>query len=171
MLNMKNFMDAIKYRVTEGSSFGWSCFGPNSYCIDSCPSDVDDMSATIVFDTVTQNVFEIQVFDYAKDRAYRLMNPAFMQAFKDEADRRGVPFDEAYEDVSFIDLDVDEDMIEKLTAIMSGIPYDSRVQISINLPDDMLLEIMKIAHERDITFNTLVEQILQDFINERKGTK
>jgi predicted DNA-binding ribbon-helix-helix protein len=37
---------------------------------------------------------------------------------------------------------------------------DSRVDVPIELTDEQWYSLMKIAHERDITLNQLVEQIL-----------
>ena len=71
MLTLKNFMEAVKYRITEGSPYGWQCYGNNAYCLDSWDGDHDGHSATIIFDTETQVVYEVSVFDYKKERAYR----------------------------------------------------------------------------------------------------
>ena len=46
---------------------------------------------------------------------------------------------------------------------------DNRETIEIDLSDDDFLRIAKMAHERDITFNQMVEIILQAEIDRRKG--
>ena len=45
-------------------------------------------------------------------------------------------------------------------------PADRRATVEVDLEDHEWYELMKIAHERDITLNQLVEQILRDFIQE-----
>ena len=45
---------------------------------------------------------------------------------------------------------------------------DNRETIEVDLSDDEFLRIAKLAHERDITFNQMVEIILQEMI-ERKN--
>jgi hypothetical protein len=45
-------------------------------------------------------------------------------------------------------------------------PADNRATVEVDLEDHEWYELMKIAHERDITLNQLVEQILRDFIQE-----
>ncbi len=48
---------------------------------------------------------------------------------------------------------------------------DRRATVEVDLEDHEWYELMKIAHERDITLNQLVEQILRDFIQEHhRGT-
>ena len=43
---------------------------------------------------------------------------------------------------------------------------NSRTTVEVELDDHEWYELMKLAHERDITLNQLVEQILRDFIQE-----
>ena len=55
---------------------------------------------------------------------------------------------------------------QKGLAIRDGEDYDTRVQVQVEFSDDELLTYMKIAHDRDITFNELVEIALQDAIDQ-----
>jgi len=75
---------------------------------------------------------------------------------------------QAWDDVNYIDLDVDEDFLEKAKSIVNGEDYDTRVSIPLDLPDDVLFELMKKAHEKDMTLNQLVEEALQIAIDEFK---
>ena len=59
------------------------------------------------------------------------------------------------------ELEVIEDWIEKATAIVAGKKYDKRIQVPLNLPDDVMFELMSMAHERDITLNKMVEEVLK----------
>ena len=43
---------------------------------------------------------------------------------------------------------------------------DHRAEIQVDFTDEELLTYMKLAHERDITFNQFVEQVLQQFLDE-----
>ena len=160
-MNLKTFMDAVNYRITEGSQYGWSCYGSKAYSLDSWGGDQDDPSSSVIFDTDSQVVYELQVHDYKNNRAYRWMNPQFKSAHAEESGWHGCPADEAWDDVSYIDLDVEADFLEKLTAIMSGQPYDERVQIELNLTEEDQLAIMRLAHDADMTLNNFVEMILR----------
>jgi hypothetical protein len=68
--------------------------------------------------------------------------------------------------VDYVDLDVDDDFFQKALAIKDGESYDTRVQVPVDFSDEELLQYMKIAHERDITFNKLVEDALRHAIGE-----
>jgi hypothetical protein len=169
-MSMQRFMECVNYRVTEGSDFGWNCFGDFAYRLDSWSGDQDGHTITIVFDTKTQTCYSLEAFDYANKRAYRWINPDFVQAHRDEAKNREVYETEAWEDdlgvsIKFVDLETQDDFFTKATAIVNGEPYDTRVEVPIDLPNDVLFQLMVKAHEQDITFNQLVEQALQAAID------
>jgi hypothetical protein len=42
--------------------------------------------------------------------------------------------------------------------------YDTRISVPLELDDDIMFDLMKLAHERDVTFNKLVEDILREAI-------
>lgn len=168
MITLKDWMQISNYRISEGSEYGWECFGPNAYRLDAWNGDQNGHSHSVVFDTKTQEVYEVTTYDYRNNRAYRLMNPEWVTEFKDEAQRREVEFAEAWDDVRYVDLDVEEDFLEKARAIEAGEDYDTRVQLQVTFSDDELLLYMKIAHDRDITFNELVEIALQDAIDQHR---
>lgn len=165
MITLKDFMETVGYRITEGSDYGWNCYGPNAYCLDSWNGDQDGHTVSVIFDTRTQEVYESYVCDYANQRAYRLINPDYKQAHDLEVADRNFD-DEAWDDVRFVDLEVDEEFLEKATAIVNGEDYDTRVRVPVDFSDEELLVYMKLAHERDITFNQLVEEALKAAIED-----
>lgn len=175
MITIKDFMELVDYRITEGSDYCWQCYGDNAYHLDSWNGEHDGHSFTIIFDNKDQTVYEVQAHDYLHNRAYRIVNPDFRKKMKKEAKRREVDKDQAWDDVNYIDLDVEDDFIQKCLAIREGEDYDTRVQVPVNFTDEDLLAYMKLAHERDITFNQLVEQALleaiADFEKDPEGMK
>ena len=164
MLTLKEFMDLIDYKITEGSKYQWDCFGTNAYTLDSWDGDYQCHSFSILFDTQTQVVYQVEAHDYKNNRAYRMMNADFSAAYTAECLHRGVNEKEASEDADFVDLDTVDDFIQKSLAIRAGEEYDTRVEIPVDLEDELLFELMKMAHERDITFNQLVETALGEAI-------
>ena len=166
MITMKEWMELVDYRITEGSNYGWQCYGNNVYQMDSWNGNIDGHSFSIVFDTRDQTVYEVQAHDYVHNRAYRMINEDFLKKMKKEAKRRDVDKNEAWDDVNYIDLEVDDDFIQKCLAIRAGEDYDTRVSVPIDMSDADLLVFMKMAHERDITFNELVEEALRQAIEQ-----
>ncbi len=166
MITLKDFMETVDYKVTEGSEYCWMCYGPNAYRLDSWNQEQEGHTVSIVFDTRTHVVYEATAYDYKRERAYRLINPDFKDAHSEESADRGVLENQAWDDVDYVDLETDEDFLEKARAIVADEDYDTRVQVPVNFTDEELLSYMKAAHERDITFNQLVEMALREAIEQ-----
>jgi len=166
MITMREFMELVNYRITEGSDYGWQCFGDSAYQLSSWNGlyEQGGWSLNIVFSTKTSEVFTVEVCDYQRDRAYRIINPDHVAAHQQEAQERGEYADMAWDDVDFVDLEVDQDWLSKARAIVTGQDYDTRVSVPVELDDSELFELMRRAHERDITLNQLVEEILRAVI-------
>ena len=150
MITLKEWMEVSNYRITEGSDY--NAYG-GAYALTSWNGDQDGYSLEIIFDQKTQTVYEVQACDYRHNRAYRLINPAERQESKIE---------EAWDDTSWIDLEADDDWIQKAQAIVAGRDYDTRITVPIDLGDRELLALMKLAHERDVTLNHLIDQVLRE---------
>ena len=166
MLTLKEWMEIADYKITEGCDYGWQCYGPNAYQLDSWNGEQDGHSFCIIFDTRDQTVYEVQAHDYVHQRAYRMVNPDFQKKAKKEARKREIDNDQAWDDVNYTDLEVDDDFIQKCLSIKAGEDYDTRVSVPLELEDDQMFELMKMAHEQDLTLNQLVEQLLRRVIEE-----
>jgi hypothetical protein len=164
MITMKEWMELVNYRITEGSDYMWKCYGDNVYQLDSWNGEQDGHSFTITFDTKDQTVYEVQAHDYVHNRAYRMINQDFQKKNRKEAKRRDVDKDQAWDDVNYVDLEVDDDFFQKCLAIQAGEPYSTDVSIPLDLPDDLLMFAFKAAHEADMTFNEYVNQALRSLI-------
>jgi len=168
MITLKEFMEVNDYKVTEGNDYLWDSFGRNAYMLSYWNGSHDGFNMSILFDTETQVVYKVEVCDYKNERAYRLINPEYKQGYMDEAKRKNVKHDEAWDNVNYVDLETSEDWIVKAVAIKEGKVYDTRVQLPIELSDEEFATIARMAHDRDITFNQMVEQILMQFIESQK---
>jgi hypothetical protein len=168
---MKEFMELVDYKITEGDTYGWQCFGPNSYQLSSWNGihGTGGWSANIVFSTRSQKVYEVSVCDYTNDRAYRMINPDYVKKHDKEARSRDVNLNQAWDDVNYVDLEVDDDFMQKVLAIKAGEEYDTRVLVPVDFTDEDLLKYMKAAHERDMTFNEFVVQAITEAIRVREA--
>jgi hypothetical protein len=166
MVTLKQWMEVVGYRITEGGDYGWDCYGPNSYSLDSWDGDQDGNSFCVIFDTCTQEVYEVQAHDYKNQRAYRLINPNYQPKHMMEAASRDVLSNQAWDDVDYVDLDVDEDWLDKARAIFAGEDYDTRVSIQVEFSDEELFKYMKMAHDKDITLNQLIEEAIRHAVEQ-----
>ena len=165
MIKLKEWMEVANYRITEGGDY-YEYGG--AYALTSWNGDQDGYSIEIIFSPRTQEVYEVQACDYKHNRAYRLVHG-------DYRDEKLV--DEAWDNTNWIDLESDDDWIQKALSIVAGEDYDTRVSIPIDLPDSELMALFKAAHEADMTFNDFVEQVLREkladegFVNLLKNDK
>jgi hypothetical protein len=167
MITMKEWMELVDYKITEGGDYGWQCYGPNAYTLDSWNGvhGVGGYSFSIVFSTKTQKVYEVSMCDYTNDRAYRMINPSKIEKHRKEAESKSVLANQAWDDVDYVDLEVIDDFIQKALSIRAGEDYSTDITIPIDLPDHLLMFAFKSAHEKNMTFNDFMNQMLRDFVD------
>lgn len=168
MITIKKALAIIDYKISEGQPFLWNCYGPNAYTLDSTNQETNS-EFSVIFDNQNKQLFEMTVSDNNHQRFYRWINPLFLDSHKKESEDRGFDFREVFEGTNYIDLEVLEDFLTKAEAITKGLPYDPRVLIDLEVSDDILFQLMKYAHEKDITLNQLVEQLLRDELDRLKA--
>lgn len=165
MISLKEWMEVANYRITEGGDY--FAYG-GAYALTSWSGDQDGYSIEIIFSPRTQEVYEVQACDYKHNRAYRLVHGDY----RDEKLN-----DEAWDNTNWIDLESDDDWIQKALSIVAGEDYDTRVTIPLDLPEAELMVLFKAAHAEDMTFNDFVEKILREkladegFVNLLKNDK
>ena len=171
VITLKEFMEVIDYRITEGDDYTWPCFGDGAkpYSLSAWNGDHDGWSFNIVFDTGTQEVYMVEACDYKHQRAYRRMNPDWVKDYQDYAKAHNPEYaDQAWDSVDFVDLEEDDDWIQKALSIKAGEDYDTRVSVPLELSDEDMLTYMKAAHERDMTFNQFVEEAIRQAVKDHE---
>ena len=160
---LQEFIESIGYKITGGDEFLWKCYGPNARSIEC--EDWEQHSISCIYDTDTQEVYEMSACDYVNERAYKYINPDWLDSYNEDALKHGITDDTAWDDVEYTRLDVTSDMYEKIEGIMSGEDYDTRVTIPLDMSDKDALKLMTMAHEADMTFNKYIEQLLRNMLD------
>lgn len=166
-MNLKQVNEALDHKIEGGSEYNWDIYGPNVRYLDFAS---DNAHASVLFDTVTQEIYEATVNDNDDKFAYRWLNADTKELYIEECKKRKIDPNIAWDQKKWYDLEVDEDWLTKAKAIMRGENFDSRVIVPIDLADEELFQLMKLAHENDITLNQMVERILQQVIDEKLST-
>ena len=171
MITMKEWMELVDYKITEGGDYGWQCFGPNAYQLSSWNGihGAGGYSFNIVFSTKTQKVYEVSVCDYTNNRAYRMIALDKQEKYRKEAKRNFTNLNEAWDNVDYVDLEVDDDFISKCLAIKAGEDYSTDISVPLDLPDDLLMFAFKAAHAENMTFNDWMNKMLKSFIDKVKA--
>ena len=168
MITIKDYMEAVQYRITDGSEYQWSCYGPNARSMEYWNGRYDGgVSVNMVYDTKTQVVYEMEAWDYAAEKEYRWIHPGYIEIYVREANERGIPYKQSIDDRQYTDLEVAEDILEKATAIAAEEEYDDRIMIQLELDDAERMMLMEMAHEADMSLNQFVEYILREDMKRR----
>lgn len=161
---LEQFIQAIQYKITDGEKYGWNCFGIDSYFLNS--DSVDDLySAQCVFDTKTQEVYQITMWDNAREHHYIWNNPLYKQLYFEESTSRNCNPLEAIDNIQYTELEVLEDIIEKITALYKGEEYDTRISIPIDIDDELYDQLVELAKEQNITVEDLIAEALTSAYN------
>ena len=167
-MNLSNINKVFSHRIVSGAEYHWDCYGPNTRYLDF---ESEYAHGSALYDTVTLEVYEANVNDKADNYRYRWLNPQTVDSYIDECKAKGIDYKNAWDSCEWVDLDLEEDFLEKARAVFEGKPFDNRIQVPLELEDDVFLELAKQAHSRDITINKMVELVLQHAIDEHKSKK
>lgn len=170
MLTLKEWLECIGYKISEGAEYQWNCF-PNAYILDYW--DGAHVSSSVTYDTKTYEIIFAEVCDYRNNRAYRFFNgnnAAILNKFVVENDKSDYAWSNDVDghadlQILFTALETKEDFLEKCKAIINYEAYSTDIQVPIELDSDVLYDLMKIAHNRNITLNQLVNSILEEHLS------
>lgn len=167
-MDFYNIIDLCEYKIVGGTPYNWKCF-PNARYVD-LKSDFGSVS--IIFDTLFQTVYEVTT--EAKSKAwkdepppYRWINPEFSKAYLAEALERKINPYQAWDDVNYVEVETELDMLAKIEAVFKGNEsFDRRVEVPITLSESEIAKLSLMAHERGITLNELVTEIVEAHVQQ-----
>jgi hypothetical protein len=159
MITLIDWLELAGHRITDSSDYLWHCYGSDVISMSSW-RDMDNYEMSIVYSKLDQTVFEVSICDYRNDRAYRIINTDYVKKYRKEAKKRDCNPNQAWDNVNYIDLETDDDFIQKALAIVAGEEYDTSIVVPLDLSDDELFVLMKLAHKADITFNQYIEHAI-----------
>jgi hypothetical protein len=169
-MQLSQVNQAFDHKITSGSEYQWNCF-PDARFLDY---ESDFAHVSVLYSTSDQKIYQTEVSlkreinAWQEDKPYRWINPFYKDAYLSEAKERKVDPDQAWDDVKWVDLEVEEDFFEKAIAMFNGEEFDTRVQMEVDLDDGLILQLAKEAHKRDITLNKMIEVILQEVIDRHR---
>ena len=171
-MKLAQINEAMSHQITGGSEYQWQCF-PDARFLDY---ESEYAHVSILYSTVDQIVYqadasikrEVWSDDNRYDKPYRWTNPMFKDAYINESKERNIDPNQAWDDVKWIELETDEDFLEKAKAMFEGDYWDTRIVVPVDLDDDTILKLAMEAHKRDITLNKMVEIVLQEAINHHR---
>lgn len=157
-MNLEQANLLFEHRIVGGESYQWDCYSSEARYLDY---EKNSVTASVVFCPNTGVIFEATVLEERNDEyAFRWLNPQWATAFREECKSRDVDPGVVYDRTRWIDLELWTDFEEKARSMWRGEHPDRRVQVPVELSDDEFTRLARLAHERDITINKMVEEIL-----------
>lgn len=153
-------LEAAGYRISGGAEYQWSCY-PDARYLDL---ESDFGAGSILFSTVDQTVYAVEISSRDYEHNYRWINPEFRDDYELECERRGVDANIAYDDQMHSDTFVFEDILTKVHGVLNGEEFDEDVQIPLELTEQSLAHLAVYAHQRDITINEAIVEILTNTV-------
>ena len=158
-------LSKIEYNVGEVSEFLWKSLGD---CRIWAFNNINNEEVGTFVVNKFGDVLNLEIFHTLDDEAtvcYRWIQENHREEYLKEDLENSFGFNED-EKTKFIDLDEEEDCLEKLKAIVNLEDFDSRISVVIDIDDSDFIQISKMAHNADITFNQQVNLILASFVDE-----
>jgi hypothetical protein len=89
-IGIKDFVTAVDFEIAGGCEYDWSCFGPDAYFMDwERKVGSKFLSAHIVYDSKTQVVYELEVWDGRSSDVWRLFLVALFVAIHIDNKKEG----------------------------------------------------------------------------------
>lgn len=167
-MKLNTVLDKIQYNVGEVSEFLWKSLGGGCRIWSFNDMYNEDVGSFVV--NKAGDVLELEVYhirENGENICYRWVHECYRDEYLKEDVQSTINFDED-EKINFVDLDEEQDCLEKLFAIVNSKEFDSRIQVVTNISDSDFAQIAKMAHEADITFNEQVNLILSLVVSDIK---
>ena len=152
-MKLSQVNEILDHKIIDGSEYQWNCW-PNARFLDY---ETEYCHVSVVFNYKTQEI-----------KPYRWLDPRFKDAMVAEAEERKTDHTQAWDNVKWVDLETEEDWLNKAEAISIGTGFDERIEVPLELDQDTITRLALEAHKRDITLNNMVEIILQAAIDQHK---
>jgi len=121
-MTLMEIIRACGARISGGTAHQWQCYGNDARYIDF--ADVDGLEyASIVHDTRTYRVYQIDLHIPGQEQAFRWNDPEFRGSYEKECKQRELEADVAWDDVIY--QLVDEETIIRYAEDIGATYYDN----------------------------------------------
>lgn len=115
-MNIKKFLKIIDYKITGGTYNSWDCFdSKTNYII--CEENGYEINA--ICSWKDDKIYVIEVWDYIDNVEYRWVSNSIKEKYELEHTRRGINYDNTYDDNNFINV-TNKEIQEKIQYYMRG---------------------------------------------------
>lgn len=160
-MNIQQIMEATQFKISGGSKYQWSCFGDNARYIDFSIEGENEV-VSLVFDSVNQTIYQVEFFPN-DTTTYSWINPEFIDALKKEHSIKNIPFNNE-ESNRIINIEVEDDIIDKITSFFNTGTFDDRVLTILELTSEEEELIEKASSISNLSVNDFINEAIKDYI-------
>lgn len=169
-MNLSEIIKITNFKMNEENiPFLWNCFGKNARILDFNSNNLS-YSVSCVFDSETQKIYEVNICS-SDSKYYRWIDENFIEIVKKEYCDKNIDFKKATDELNWIDLDNTEDVLRKVTQVIENGVCDEYVVINLDLEKDVIFNLSMLAHEKNITLNEMIVEILRKEMNKKNDYK
>jgi len=81
MITLKDWMDGVKYRITDSWDYQRHCFGSNAVCLESEWGCKEGRTYTAIYDKTSIEVFMVCSYSNEDCTGLRWLNPRYKAAY------------------------------------------------------------------------------------------
>ena len=130
-MKLIDVITAAEGRVSGGDNFQWKCWGDNARFMEFADINGSEF-CSVVFDTKTYDVYDIEIFIPDTDICFRWFNPAFINSYINEAKVRNIDYMLAWDSIKFIPVNDAQVIIEYIKDVMSSFYEDLAIPEEIS---------------------------------------
>lgn len=167
-MKLEQILPLIEYKISEGTDYLWPCFGEQCWQLSFLDVEgrelgqlVHNRSGEVLFIAFTY-------VDNSKYTAYHWVEPECKEAYLKECAKREVDINRYDSDNLSIELELQEDVFQKLAAIYKMEIFDKRILVSMELPEKTLESLNLMAQENNRTLDDEVNHLLSEYIKKQK---
>ena len=118
-MKLIDVITAAEGRISGGDKFQWKCWGDNARFMEFADINGSEF-CSVVFDTKTYDVYDIEIFIPDTDICFRWFNPTFIDSYINEAKVRNIDYMLAWDSIKFIPVNDVQVIIEYIKDVMSS---------------------------------------------------
>ena len=163
MIFLNEIIRATNYSNIKPDKYCWDSFGKFANLTYIEVENASEEILSFIYDYRTQEVFLIHL-STDDTTHYQWVSKNHFEKYNEECIKRGYDVNKVYDDSDIVYINVDDEtqILQQISSIFENITANNLSNLDFVLDDDLILPLAKMAHERDITLNQLITEIISN---------
>lgn len=160
-MHIQKIFETVGYRIEQSNPFLYQCFGMDNPRIYDYVN-IDEETAGNFTADINGRVYEVIAEIPEIGVCYRWVDPEFRDSAFRESLNRGLDPSIAWDNIKFTEVFSEDSILVKVNAICNKIHFNNLGLQPTEISDAYFLKVAKMAAERDVTFNKMVEILIKN---------